>query len=341
MPDAAWWDFDDVLIEDRRDHRTLLVSHHRRGGHGSIPAIWRSPASTGSVWTSRPDEAVWTCDHDRTSYVRGVEHLRDHMRDGDAYVANYSLRMTVTSPTTPLELFLRLARSNPAPFAGYVNGGDWQIVSSSPERFLRCRDGHVVTEPIKGTRPRDADPARDRRNRAELERSGKDHGELLMVTDLERNDLSRVCIPGTLTTPAFAEIHSFAHVHHLISTVEADLSPRHMVEDAIEAMSPGGSITGAPKLRVMQLIDRYERSARGAYTGSLGYVGFDGDCDLNILIRSATHAGPSDRGGEYIIGAGGGITIESDPDAEYDEAMQKAEALLDALGCDTKGRWHD
>ncbi|WP_225432854.1 MULTISPECIES: anthranilate synthase component I family protein [Bifidobacterium] len=356
MPDAAWWDFDDVLIEDHRHRRTMLISHHRRDdgpesdarrdGTARIEALWRSfvpkpvEPDPGRVVSS------WSCDHDRASYVRGVESLRGHMREGDAYVANYSLRLAVSSPLTPMRLFQRLSHGNPAPYAGYVNGCGWHIVSSSPERFLRCRRRHITTEPIKGTRPRSTDPAQDLERRAELERSDKDHSELLMVTDLERNDLSRVARPGTVATPAFAVVHSFAHVHHLISTVEADLASGRTVEDAIAAMSPGGSITGAPKRRVMQLIDVYERSARGAYTGSLGYIGFNGDADLNILIRSAVHIDPGDmpgRGGgcEYRIGAGGGITIESDPDFEYDEAMQKAEAILDALGCNVKGQWHD
>ncbi|MBW3087873.1 anthranilate synthase component I family protein [Bifidobacterium sp. 82T24] len=345
MPDAAWWDFDDIFVEDHRDRRTLLISHHRRDGLRPEEAIGRiRPDGAPLPGSPAVDAAAsWACEHDRASYVRGVESLRGHMREGDAYVANYSLRMTVSSPFAPYGLFRRLALYNPAPYAGYVNGGGWQIVSSSPERFLRCERRHVTTEPIKGTRPRSADPTVDRRNRAELEQSEKDHSELLMVTDLERNDLSRVARPGTVATPAFAAVHSFAHVHHLISTVEADLAGGRTVEDAIAAMSPGGSITGAPKRRVMQLIDRYERSARGAYTGSLGYIGFNGDSDLNILIRSATHTGQARGCGpyEYHIGAGGGITVESDPDFEYDEAMQKAEALLDALGCDTKGRWHD
>ncbi|PJM73099.1 bifunctional aminodeoxychorismate synthase component I/aminotransferase [Bifidobacterium primatium] len=346
MPDAAWWDFDDILVEDHRARRTTLISHHRRDDAPRIEDLWRSAASEPAGSHDDLAGATWTCDHDRASYVQGIESLRAHMRDGDAYVANYSLRFSVSGPLAPMRLFQRLAINNPAPYAGYVNGGGWQIVSSSPERFLQCRRRHISTEPIKGTRPRSNDPGRDLVNRIELERSDKDHSELLMVTDLERNDLSRVAKPGTVVTPAFAAVHSFAHVHHLISTVEADLAEGRTVEDAIEAMSPGGSITGAPKRRVMQLIDRYERSARGAYTGSLGYIGFDGDADLNILIRSATHigsAGMNGQGGEYeyLIGAGGGITIDSDPDFEYDEAMQKAEALLDALGCDMKGQWHD
>ena len=227
------------------------------------------------------------------------------MHDGEAYVVNYSLRLDVTSPVTPLDMFLRLNDDNPAPFSAYVNGGGWQIVSSSPERFLECRSGHVVTRPIKGTRPRGLTVQADAANRAALEQ----------VT-------------------GFAELETHPHVFHLVSTVEAELPDARDLPELLAVMSPGGSITGAPKRRVMQLIDRYERSPRGVYTGSLGYITADGGCDLSILIRCA----------------GGGITIESDPDSEYDEAMQKAQALLDALDCDVsdsdvhdgrQGQWHD
>ena len=173
----------------------------------------------------------------------------------------------------------------------------------------------------------------DAANRAALEQSGKDHGELLMVTDLERNDLSRAATPGTVQVTGFAELETHPHVFHLVSTVEAELPDARDLPELLAVMSPGGSITGAPKRRVMQLIDRYERSPRGVYTGSLGYI-----------------VGRCDKAGLYRIGAGGGITIESDPDAEYDEAMQKAQALLDALDCDVsdsdvhdgrQGQWHD
>ena len=303
-----------------------------------------------SPHTSASHRGAWRCDHDRASYCEAVERLKSHMRDGEAYVVNYSLRLDVTSPVTPLDMFLRLNDDNPAPFSAYVNGGGWQIVSSSPERFLECRSGHVVTRPIKGTRPRGLTVQEDAANRAALEQSGKDHDELLMVTDLERNDLSREATPGTVQVTGFAELETHPHVFHLVSTVEAELPDARDLSELLAVMSPGGSITGAPKRRVMQLIDRYERSPRGVYTGSLGYITADGDCDLSILIRCATHVGRCDKACLYRIGAGGGITIESDPDAEYDEAMQKAQALLDALDCDVsdsdvhdgrQGQWHD
>ena len=188
------------------------------------------------------------------------------MHDGEAYVVNYSLRLDVTSPVTPLDMFLRLNDDNPAPFSAYVNGGGWQIVSSSPERFLECRSGHVVTRPIKGTRPRGLTVQEDAANRAALEQSGKDHDELLMVTDLERNDLSRAATPGTVQVTGFAELETHPHVFHLVSTVEAELPDARDLSELLAVMSPGGSITGAPKRRVMQLIDRYERSPRGVYT---------------------------------------------------------------------------
>ncbi|OZG57970.1 para-aminobenzoate synthase subunit I [Bifidobacterium tissieri] len=364
IPDAAWWWFDDILIEDMLAGTVTLVSHHRMpGGAERIIERWNSRRRQRGTATGVPSVhdmmdgimpgavprrdghgttiAGWSSDHDRASYCEGIRALCGRMRDGDIYVTNYSLRLRVRSLIAPPVMFNRLRSDNPSPFMAYLDAGDWQIISSSPERFLESRGGHVVTQPIKGTRPRGRDVAEDDRLRGELEHSFKDRSELLMITDLERNDLSRIAMPGTVSTTGFAELEAYPHVFHLVSTVEADVSPGRTIADVLAALSPGGSITGAPKHSAMTLIDRYEHSARGAYTGSLGYIDASGDCDLSILIRMAIHQGNAAVGGAYSIGGGGGVTLDSDPDFEYDEAMQKTEALLSALGCDTRKGWHD
>ncbi|KAA8830864.1 anthranilate synthase component I family protein [Bifidobacterium tissieri] len=367
IPDASWWWFDDILVEDMLAGTVTLISHRRiPGGEERAIEQWNSlrngtAAGVPSVHDMMngvngmmpgvdhrrgdPDTNVnvasWSSDHDRASYCEGIRALCGHMRDGDIYVTNYSLRLHVRSLITPPVMFNRLRSDNPSPFMAYLDAGDWQIISSSPERFLESRGGHVVTRPIKGTRPRGRGAAEDDRLRGELEHSFKDRSELLMITDLERNDLSRIAVPGTVSTTGFAELETYPHVFHLVSTVEADVSPRRTIADVLAALSPGGSITGAPKHSAMTLIDRYEHSARGAYTGSLGYIDASGDCDLSILIRMAIHQGNAAVGGAYSIGGGGGVTLDSDPDFEYDEAMQKTEALLSALGCDTRKGWHD
>ncbi|MBT1176288.1 anthranilate synthase component I family protein [Bifidobacterium callimiconis] len=356
MPDAAWWWFDVILVEDHvAGTVTLIDRRHVPGAVDRVVELWDGMIdaeentfveqgvcrSHGTAVESADACATWTSDHNRDSYRSGIEALLGHMRDGDIYVTNYSLRLYVDSPVTPPVMFDRLRADNPAPFMAYVDAGDWQIISSSPERFLESRGRHVVTRPIKGTRPRGDTPDEDDRLRAELEHSFKDRSELLMITDLERNDLSRIAAPGTVVTTGFAELETYPHVFHLVSTVEADIAPDRSIVDVLDVMSPGGSITGAPKHSAMTLIDRYEHSSRGAYTGSLGYIDASGDCDLSILIRMAIHPGKASVGGAYSIGGGGGVTLDSDPDFEYDEAMQKTEALLSALGCDMRKGWHD
>lgn len=200
------------------------------------------------------------------------------------------------------------------------------MVAASPERFLKVKDHHIVTRPIKGTRKRGETPEEDALLRAELEASEKDKSELLMIVDLERNDLNRVSVPGSVKVTELFAVEEYATVFHLISNVEGDLKPELTVMDLIEAAFPGGSITGAPKLRAMEIIDELEHSSRNLYTGSMGYLSLSGDCDLNIVIRTAVC-----QDGVYHLGVGGGITCESDLEFEYEETLQKAKALLQAM----------
>lgn len=259
-------------------------------------------------------------------YEDTVQKLIDYIVAGDVYIANLTQRLTITSPVQPFSLFSRLRNDNPAPFSAYLNYRDCQIISSSMERFLQLHDGILETRPIKGTRPRGTTPALDAALRQELADSEKDKSELLMIVDLERNDMNKVCRPGSVVVPSLFSIEDYATVFHLVATIQGQLKDGMTAMDAFDALFPGGSITGAPKYRAMEIIDELERCRRSLYTGSIGYLTLDGACDFNIVIRTAIH-----QNGTYYLGVGGGITSESVPVDEYNETMQKAKALLYAL----------
>ena len=219
-----------------------------------------------------------------------------------------------------------LRERNPAPFAAYLNTGEVQIVSASPERFLELQGRQVETRPIKGTRPRGATPEEDRRLGAELLASEKDRAENVMIVDLLRNDLSRVCRDHTVLTPEICVLESFATVHHLVSTVTGELRPGLDAVDLLRATFPGGSITGAPKIRAMEIIAELEPTRRGPYCGAIGWLGGDGWMDTSITIRTYAI-----KDGMVAFQAGGGIVADSDPAAEYEETLDKARALIEAL----------
>lgn len=267
-----------------------------------------------------------TPDFTHEDYKGAIDRMIQYIIEGDIYIANMTRQLTIESPKAPYEVFRTLRKNNPSPFGGFFNYGNFQVVAASPERFLKVKDHHIVTRPIKGTRKRGETPEEDALLRAELEASEKDKSELLMIVDLERNDLNRVSMPGSVKVTELFTVEEYATVFHLISNVEGDLKPELTVMDLIEAAFPGGSITGAPKLRAMEIIDELEHSSRNLYTGSMGYLSLSGDCDLNIVIRTAVY-----QDGVYHLGVGGGITCESDLEFEYEETLQKAKALLQAM----------
>jgi para-aminobenzoate synthetase component 1 len=225
-----------------------------------------------------------------------------------------------------LELYEKLRNRNPAPFAGYFDLGDHAIVSASPERFLCVRAGEVETRPIKGTRPRGKTPAEDQRLAHELLASPKDRAENVMIVDLLRNDLGRVCEYGSVRVEALCKLESYPFVHHLVSEVRGQLRAGLGPTNLLRAAFPGGSVTGAPKIRVMEIIAELEQTARGAYCGCLGYLGFDGNMDTNLLIRTFVLSK-----GWLHFAVGGGIIADSTPEKEYAETWHKAEGLLRAL----------
>jgi para-aminobenzoate synthetase component 1 len=273
-------------------------------------------------------ETRMTSNFARPAYEAAVARVVEYILAGDIFQANLSQRFLAELPPglDAFGLYLRLRQRNPAPFAAYLDAGGVQIASASPERFLELRGRQVETRPIKGTRPRGATPEEDRRLGEELLGSEKDRAENVMIVDLLRNDLSRVCRDHTVLTPEICVLESFATVHHLVSTVTGELRPGLDAVDLLRATFPGGSITGAPKIRAMEIIAELEPTARGPYCGAIGWMGADGWMDTSITIRTFAI-----RDGKVAFQAGGGIVADSDPAAEYEETLAKARALLDSL----------
>lgn len=264
----------------------------------------------------------------RAGYMAAVEGVRERIAAGEVYQINLAQRFECPLPGPPDRIYLNLRRLNPAPMAAYLEAGDWTVLSSSPERFLEGRlGGGVRTFPIKGTRPRGAAPAEDGRLRAELESSAKERAELLMIVDLLRNDLGRICAFGSVRAARHPRIESFATVHHLVGEVQGELKPEVGPAAILRAVFPGGSITGAPKVTAMRLIEALEPDRRGLFSGAIGYWSACGRFDLAIAIRTIVCGGGRAR---FHVGAG--IVWDSDPAAEYEETLAKGRALAAALG---------
>jgi para-aminobenzoate synthetase component I len=267
----------------------------------------------------------------RAAYLESVQRVRDYIFAGDIFQANLSQRFEAPLHESPWSFYARLRGRNAAPFAAYFETPDASVISASPERFLRVdRTGFVETRPIKGTRPRGLSPEHDAALGQALAESAKDRAENLMIVDLMRNDLSRVCAPRTVRVAELFSLEHYATVHHLVSTVVGQLESGYDALHLLRAAFPGGSITGAPKLRAMEIIAELEQSQRSVYCGSIGYWSVSGDLDTSIAIRTAIA-----RDGRVYFSAGGGIVADSDPEQEYRETIDKARALIDALaaGC--------
>jgi len=262
----------------------------------------------------------------RQEFLSKVQCAQNYIRAGDIYQANLSQRLTAPCDLSGWELFQKLSAVSPAPFSAFFDCGEFQMASSSPELFLRLSGSHIQTKPIKGTRPRDADPTRDAQLAYELQTNAKELAELVMITDLLRNDLGKVCEFGSVQTPDLARLERFAQVQHLVSTVEGRLRPDVTHFAALASCFPGGSITGAPKFRAMEIIDELEPVSRGPYCGCHGYLGFNRESQLSITIRTAIC---KDGCAHFNVGAG--IVADSNPEAEYEETLAKAAGFLAAL----------
>lgn len=274
-----------------------------------------------------PQAATLKSNFSRDDYLKVIATAKEYIAAGDIYQVNLSQRFEKPMSEEPWSLYRRLRRMNPAPFAAFLNFPEVQVISSSPERFLKVTGRRVETRPIKGTRPRGQNREQDRAMAKALVQSAKDQAEHVMIVDLERNDIGRVCEVGSVSVPQLANLESFATVHHLVSTVTGILKTGADAISLLTASFPGGSITGAPKIRAMEIIEELEPTKRSIYTGAIGYLSFNGDMDVNIAIRTAMSAQ-----GKLYFQVGGGIVSDSDPEAEYQETLDKGRALIEATG---------
>lgn len=263
---------------------------------------------------------------DRDSYLHAIGRAVDYIHAGDCFQVNIAQRLMAPARLAPITVYQRLRERNPAPFAGYFDLGDHVVASASPERFLKLTGAEVETRPIKGTRPRGFGAEEDLFRADDLLISAKDRAENVMIVDLLRNDMGRVCQYGSVRVESLCRVESYRTVHHLVSEVRGTLRPGLGAVDVLRAAFPGGSVTGAPKIRAMEIITELEQVARGPYCGCLGYIGFDGSMDSNLLIRTFTIGN-----GWMRFPVGGGIVADSDPEREYEETWHKAEGLLRVL----------
>lgn len=262
----------------------------------------------------------------KTNYLKAVKKAKEYIHNGDIYQVNMTQRFKCTLDVEPYNLYYILRQKNAAPFSAFLSFPEFKIGSSSPERFLFLKNGFIQTRPIKGTRPRGNSESEDSKYMSELQNSIKDHAELNMIVDLERNDLGKFCQYGTVNVNEHAVIEKYARVFHLVSTVSGKVKKGYDFADIIKAMFPGGSITGAPKIRAMQIIDELEPTVRNVYTGAIGYAGVDGTADFNVVIRTFII-----KGRQLYYNVGGGIVEDSNPEDEYQETLDKGIALQEAL----------
>lgn len=268
----------------------------------------------------------WETAFEKERFIDAVKKVQQYIRSGDVFQVNLSVRQHTTLRTEPWEIYRQLRRFNPSPYMGYLRFRDLELVSGSPELLVKVKGNRISTRPIAGTRPRGEDPEEDARLAKELIDHEKERAEHIMLVDLERNDLGKVCRYGTVEVNELMVIEEYSHVMHIVSNVQGELRDDCGPFDVIRAVFPGGTITGAPKIRTMEIIEELEPVTRGPYTGSMGWIGFDRDMELNIIIRTLVA-----KDGTGYVQAGAGIVIDSIPDAEYAESLQKAKALWQAV----------
>ncbi|TCT18193.1 aminodeoxychorismate synthase component I [Thiobaca trueperi] len=334
LPEMAVGIYDWALVVDHVDRRTRLVapdasSLSARADQLAAVLAGRPEAPGGGSFRVL-DRVRPNMSHER--YLQSIARIKAYLHAGDCYQVNLARRFAAPAVGDPWPAYRLLRTLNAAPFGAYLETPDWQILCSSPELFLYVRDGEVETRPIKGTCPRSPDADADRRLANALRLSPKDRAENLMIVDLLRNDLGQVCATGSVQAPRLFAIETFARVHHLVSTVTGRLAAGRTAVDLLRACFPGGSITGAPKRRAMEIIEELEPHRRGVYCGSIGYLGFDGAMQTNITIRTLVQSA-----GIIRLWAGGGIVADSDPESEYRETCHKAGPLLDLLARNAAG----
>lgn len=328
LPDMAVGIYDWAVVLDHRLRTARLVSQQRFAETAELlPQLVQRLQDEATL---PGDDFCVTgeiaSNFTRDSYAAAFAAVQRYLQAGDCYQVNLAQRFSVSAKGNALGAYLALRRLGAAPYSAFLNLPQAQILCASPECFLRVQHGMVETRPIKGTRPRSNDVQQDRQLAEELRNHPKDRAENLMIVDLLRNDLGKSCAPGSVRVPHLFEVESFANVHHLVSTVEGRLATGRDALDVLRDCFPGGSITGAPKLRAMQIIEQLEPHRRGVYCGTIGYIGFDGQMDTNIAIRTLVY-----NHGEIRCWAGGGIVADSAVEAEYQETLDKASAMLALL----------
>jgi para-aminobenzoate synthetase component 1 len=338
LPDCQTGFYDSLVVFDHRIDQVWIISTGLQADGARDAARARSqleswkdhlqttPAAAKSGDSPAPLRRPVASNLSREQFIAKVGRAREYIRAGDIYQVNLSHRLTAAIDLSGWDFFQRLCDVSPAPFATYLDFEDFQVCSSSPELFLRLSGSDIQTRPIKGTRPRGGDATRDAQLTYELQTSAKEMAELVMITDLLRNDLGKVCEYGSVQVPELVRLERYAHVQHLVSTVAGRLRGNQTHFSAFASCFPGGSVTGAPKIRAMEIIDELEPLARGPYTGSIGYLGFNRESQLNIAIRTAVC-----QPGAIHFHVGAGIVADSVAEAEYDETMAKAGGYFAAL----------
>ncbi len=312
-----------ALLLDREHDTTYVFAE---SGHAALLALMQQDIAHAGPVAAHPISVTDLKEDAPEHYLSGIERIQRYIQEGDVFQVNLARRWAGELHGDAIGLYQALTQNNPAPFGGLADLGRAQIISSSPERLVRTRHGVIETRPIAGTHPRSADPAQDLQLKAQLLSTAKERAEHIMLVDLERNDLGRICKPGSVVVPALLDVATYAHVHHLESTVRGELRQDVTPCEVIRALFPGGTITGCPKVRCMQIIRELEQAPRLAYTGSMGYLNHDGSLDLNILIRSFML-----QENQLQFWAGAGIVADSEPERELNETRAKAKGLLRAL----------
>jgi len=333
--------YDWAVVVDHRNKTACLVSNgFDAGTHENWDALctmfdapFNEQQASAERFTVRTQVRA---NMDQPTYARAFTAIKNYIHEGDCYQVNLAQRFSAKASGDGWLAYRKLREVSPAPFMAYMNLQRMQVLSGSPERFLQLVNGHVETRPIKGTRPRADDAVLDAQYAADLQSSIKDKAENLMIVDLLRNDIGKNCETGSVKADKLFQLQSFANVHHLVSIVTGRLQLAKTAVDLLRGCFPGGSITGAPKLRAMEIIEELEPHRRGVYCGAIGYIGFDGNMDTNIAIRTAVYIKNGDSDGEVSFYAGGGIVADSDMEKEYTETLDKASSMMKVMQFFTK-----
>lgn len=341
VPDMAVGLYNQLFSFDHRKNQGWHIVHAESEADAKAWHTWlnRLMIENPSVPRQTPQPLAWQSDHTKRTYAESVRRVLDYIRAGDIFQANLSQQFEAALPPgfNPFAHYCRLREINPAPFAAYMNLGAMAVSSASPERFLKVSGRKVETRPIKGTRPSHDDPHIDMLYRNDLQNNEKDRAENAMIVDLLRNDLSKVCEDHSVDVPELCAVESYPGLHHLVSAVTATLRADQSGADLMRACFPGGSITGCPKIRAMEIIEELEARRRGPYCGSIGFIGYDGAMDSSILIRTLVY-----ENGRVSFHVGGGVVADSDPEREYRETLDKARLLFKSFtGEEPAGRAAD